>query len=546
MNNFVHNSMNTLKDTSIKKNSKNKVMLIIRDGYGKRDEREDNAVVLAKTPYTDMLMKKYPTCLLKTSGEDVGLPYGTMGGSEVGHLTIGSGRIIWQKLELINRTIKDKTFFENKAFIEAVMYAKKNNKAIHLMGLLQDKGVHAHQDHLFALIKLCALQGIEKDKVIIHIFSDGRDSPPKSVLEYISKLHQTIDSCGVGVIGSIIGRFYAMDRDTRWDRTKLAYELLTQGAGTHFNTIEEAVEFNYSLGKTDEFIEACKIGDFCGIYNGDVIINYNYRTDRVRQLTKALLENNFDSDDTFHRELILDLRPVIMTSYYDNVPAQIAFGTQIPKNTLGEIISKNKLKQLRISETEKYPHVTFFFNGQYDKEFEFENRVLIPSPRDVKTYDEKPEMSIYEIKDALLQEIENKHDLIVVNYVNGDMVGHTGKLSAAIKAVEAVDTCVKETIEKALEFGYDTLIFADHGNCEEMAGEHQTSHTLNDVDCILVSKKEEYQKDKIILKYGGLCDIAPTALYLLGIEQPKEMTGDVLIKKKKQLTHEVANIFKRR
>lgn len=537
---------NTVNVSNQKSSSKNKVMLIIRDGYGKRNEREDNAVEIADTPYTDMLMQKYPTCQLRTSGEDVGLPKGTMGGSEVGHLTIGSGRVVWQNLELINRCIKDLSFFENTAFLEAITYAKENGKAIHLMGLLQDKGVHAHQDHLFALIRLCAMHRIEKDKVIIHIFSDGRDSPPKSVLEYISKLHQTIDSCGVGVIGSIIGRFYAMDRDTRWDRIKLAYELLTQGAGTHFNTIEEAIEFNYSLGKTDEFIEACKIGDFCGIYNGDVIINYNYRTDRVRQLTKALLENNFDSDKTFHRKLILDLKPVLMASYYDNVPSKIAFETQIPKNTLGEVISKKKLTQLRISETEKYPHVTFFFNGQLNEPFKGEDRVLIPSPRDVKTYDEKPEMSIYEIKDALLQEMEKEYDLIIVNYVNGDMVGHTGKLGAAIKAVEAVDTCLKETIEKALEHGYDTLIFADHGNCEEMSGEHQTSHTLNDVDCILVSNKEEYQKDNVVLKYGGLCDIAPTTLYLLGIEQPEEMGGELLIRKKKKLTHEIANIFKRR
>ncbi|MCH8520151.1 MAG: 2,3-bisphosphoglycerate-independent phosphoglycerate mutase [Nanoarchaeota archaeon] len=540
---------NTTKFTTTsnqKSSSKQKVMLIIRDGYGRRDERDDNAVVLGKTPYTDMLMEKYPTCLLRTSGEDVGLPKDTMGGSEVGHLTIGSGRIVWQKLELINRTIKDSSFFENKAFVDEITYAKEHGKAIHLIGLLQDKGVHAHQEHLFALIRLCAIHEIEKDKVIVHIFSDGRDSPPKSVLQYINKLESVMNSCGVGVIGSIIGRFYAMDRDTRWDRTKLAYELLTQGAGTHFNTIQEAIDFNYSLGKNDEFIEACKIGDFCGIYNGDIVINYNYRTDRVRQLTKALLESDFDSNETFHRELVLNIRYVAMSKYYESMPAKIAFGTQIPKNTLGEVISKNKLTQLRISETEKYPHVTFFFNGQYDEEFKGESRVLIPSPRDVKTYDEKPEMSIYEIKDNLLKEMEKEYDLIVVNYVNGDMVGHTGKLSAAIKAVEAVDNCVKETVNKALELGYDTLIFADHGNCEEMAGEHQTSHTLNDVDCILVSSKEEFQKENIVLKYGGLCDIAPTALYLLGVEQPKEMEGEVLIRKKKQLTHEVANIFKRR
>ncbi|MFP4401906.1 MAG: 2,3-bisphosphoglycerate-independent phosphoglycerate mutase [Candidatus Nanoarchaeia archaeon] len=523
-----------------------KVILIIRDGYGKRDERQDNAVKIANTPYTDYLMDTYPTTQLRTSGNDVGLPEGYMGGSEVGHLTIGNGRVVWQNLELINRTIEDKSFFSNEAFVDAITYAKKNGKAIQLMGLLQNKGVHAHQDHLFALLRLCAEHNMEPDKIIIHIFSDGRDSPPQSVKDYISTLERVIDETGVGVIGSIIGRYYAMDRDTRWERIQKAYDLLTSGVGEHFNTVHEAVDSMYERNITDEFIPACSIGSFTRVYDGDVVMMYNYRTDRVRQLTKALVEKEFDSNNTFFRSVKLNLHFVAMTSYYDNIPAHIAFGTQIPKNGLGEVISKHKLQQLRISETEKYPHVTFFFNGQRNIEFKGENRVLIPSPRNVATYDEKPEMSIYEIKDALLHEMKKEYSLIVVNYVNGDMVGHTGDLNAAVQAVDAVEKCVEETVKEGLKEGYDLLIFADHGNCEEMAGEHQTSHTLNDVDCILVSNREELQKDKIKLQYGGLQDIAPTTLHLLDIEVPKEMSGNNLIMRKKELPQHIINIFKRK
>lgn len=506
--------------------SKNKVVLVIRDGYGKRDERKDNAVVVGKTPFTDSLMKKYPTTLLRTSGEDVGLPKGFMGGSEVGHLTIGSGRIVWQSLELINRSIKDRSFFEKDAFLDKIKYARKNGKAIHLMGLLQDKGVHAHQDHLFALLKLCKKQGMDKDKVIVHIFSDGRDSPPRSLSEYVKKLKEVIKKENVGVIGSLVGRYFAMDRDTRWDRTKKAYDLLVNGIGDKYGDIDLAIKASYNSKEDDEFITPKIIGNFTGMYPGDVIFFYNYRTDRVRQLCKALLEQNFKEFETRK----LDLKMTTLTHYYKDIPAENAFFNEFPKNILGEVISKSGLKQLRISETEKYPHVTFFFNGQIEKAFENEQRVLIPSPREVATYDEKPEMSIFEIKDSILEEMKKEYDLIVVNYVNGDMVGHTGKMNAAVKAVEAVDLALKETVEFGLKKGYDFLIFADHGNCEEMAGEHQTSHTLNDVDCILVSNKEKYKKSKIKLKYGGLKDVAPTALHMLGLKKPKEMTGNNLIK----------------
>ncbi|MFT4261428.1 MAG: 2,3-bisphosphoglycerate-independent phosphoglycerate mutase [Candidatus Woesearchaeota archaeon] len=508
--------------------SKNKVVLVIRDGYGRRDEREDNAVIVGDTPFTDYLMTEYPTCLLRTCGNDVGLPKGYMGGSEVGHLTIGAGRIVWESLELINRSISDGSFFNKKEFLDSISYAKQNDKAIHLMGLLQNKGVHSHQDHLFAMLKLCADKGIDKDKVIIHIFSDGRDSPAKSLKSYVDTLNSKIKDIGVGVIGSLIGRFYAMDRDTRWDRTKLAYDLLVKGTGNKFLDIYSAIDFAYDNNETDEFIKPKVIGNFSGIYVGDVVWFYNYRTDRVRQLCKALLDNNFNEFETEN----LSLKMVVLTNYYDNINADIVFKRDIPKNMLGEVISKSRLKQLRISETEKYPHVTFFFNGQRNDAFSDEERVLIPSPRDVKTYDEKPEMSIFEIKNRLLKEMDKDYDLIVVNYVNGDMVGHTGNMNAAVKAVEAVDIALKETVEVGLSKGYDFLIFADHGNCEEMSGEHQTSHTLNDVDCILVSNKKEFQKDKISLSYGGLRDISPTVLDILGLDKPSEMSGRSLIKKK--------------
>jgi 2,3-bisphosphoglycerate-independent phosphoglycerate mutase len=505
--------------------SKNKVVLVIRDGYGKRDERKDNAVIVGNTPFTNDLMEKYPTCLVRTCGNAVGLPEGYMGGSEVGHLTIGAGRVIWESLELINRSIQDGSYFRKEAFLDSINYAKDNNKAIHIMGLLQNKGVHSHQDHLFAMLKICSDNNMNKDKVIIHVFCDGRDSPQRSVKEYLKELNLKIEEYGVGVIGSVIGRYFAMDRDTRWDRTKLAYDLLVSGVGNKFENIELAIEDAYNNNENDEFIKPRVIKDFSGIYEGDVIWFYNYRTDRVRQLCRAFVEKDFKEFEVKN----LNLRLVVMTNYYDDIPAKVVFGRDIPKNMLGEIISENNLKQLRISETEKYPHITFFFNGQKNDAFEGEKRVLIPSPRDVNTYDEKPEMSIFEIKDSLIKEMDKDYDLIVVNFVNGDMVGHTGIMNAAVKAVEAVDLALKDTVNVGLSKGYDFLIFADHGNCEEMSGEHQTSHTLNDVDVILVSNKKEYQKDKIKLKYGGLRDIAPTALEMLGLKKPAEMDGTSLI-----------------
>ena len=502
-----------------------KVIIIIRDGYGHRDETTDNAVLVGKTPFTDQLMEKYPTTLLRTSGIDVGLPPGYMGGSEVGHLAIGTGRITDQALLRINKAIEDKSFFSNPAFLETIEHVKKNNSTLHLMGLLQNNGIHSHQNHLFALLELASAKGVKN--IVVHIFSDGRDTPAKSAAEYIEPLEAILKKTG-GVIGTLIGRFYAMDRDTRVERTTTAYNLLVEAQGKAHKTIHEALADAYASNETDEFITPRVIGNYKGIADKDAIITYNYRSDRMRQITHMFLDENHDQ-----RSKKLQVCYCTMQQYYDEYNGLVAFRPHEIKNTLADVIADNNYSQLHISETEKYPHVTFFFNGLIEEPKKREDRILIPSPRDVKTYDEKPEMSIFEIKDALIAQIQTqKHELIVVNYVNGDMVGHTGKMDAAVKAVEAIDVCIKETVEAALQNEYTLLIFADHGNCEEMAGIHQTSHTLNDVDCILVSQKPELQKERIDLSYGGLCDIAPTALEILNIKKPIDMTGKSLIKKK--------------
>lgn len=503
---------------------KDKVMLIIRDGYGKRRENDHNAVNIASTPYNDKIIKNYPHTTLKTDGEAVGLPKGFMGGSEAGHLTIGSGRIILQNLKKIDKEIRERRFFNNQAFHNVIKHVKRNNGKVHLAGLLQNKGVHAHQKHLFALMRVCKEAGLKKDDVIIHIFTDGRDSPRKSAEGYIKELKKTINNLGIGVIKTVIGRYYSMDRDTRWDRTKLAYDLLIHSKGKKATSVTKCLEDAYDDVISDEFIKPYVIGNYAGLNDEDGIIFYNYRTDRMRQLCKALFEQDFDKFPTRNHHFAR----TIMTSYYDNINSDVAYHWDIPKNTLGDVIANNNLKQLRISETEKYPHVTFFFNGQANEAKKDEKRILIPSPRDVATYDEKPEMSIYKIKEELLKEIKKEEqNLIVVNYVNGDMVGHTGEMDAAVKACEAVDDCLKETVELGLKHGYTSFVFADHGNCEEMSGPHQTSHTLNLVDFILVSPNKKLQD--VTLKEGGLKDIATTALTIMNVKIPKEMTGQNLI-----------------
>jgi 2,3-bisphosphoglycerate-independent phosphoglycerate mutase len=496
---------------------KNKVILVIRDGWGYNKSHKNNAIY-QNAPYTEQLMKKYPNTLLKASGEAVGLPKGYQGNSEVGHLTIGSGRILFQPLPRINQAIKDKTFFKNKAFLKAINNCKKHNTTLHLMGLLQSQGVHSHEDHLHALLDLCKKENLKN--VNIHIFTDGRDAPTTEAIKHLKKLQRKIKKLRLGKITTIQGRFYAMDRDKRWDRTKTAYNAIVKGEAKEFTNIITEIKQCYKNNETDEFIKPRKISNYQGIQNKDSIIFFNFRTDRTRQLTKAIVEKKFEGWD----RKPLKVCYTAMTKFYEPMNAEIAFEDQKNNNLLGEIISKNNLNQLRISETEKYAHVTFFFNGQIEKPNKNEDRILVHSPK-VKTYDLKPEMSAEEITDKLIEKIKKeKYDFAVINLVNGDLVGHTGKIKACKKAVETVDKQTKKIVEAGLAHNYTMLIFADHGNIEDQRKAWSTSHTINKVPLIVISQ------NKLKLKKGGLADIAPTVLKLLKIHLPKEMTGKSLIK----------------
>ncbi|HRU50312.1 MAG TPA: 2,3-bisphosphoglycerate-independent phosphoglycerate mutase [Candidatus Absconditabacterales bacterium] len=497
-----------------------KVMLIIRDGRGYRKETENNAIAQVDTPFTDNLMKNYPNILLNTSGEDVGLPAGYQGNSEVGHMTIGSGRIIFQSLERINHSIKDGSFFEIDALKGAIENCKKHSSTLHLMGILQGEGVHAHIDHLFALLDLCDKENFHN--VNIHVFTDGRDAPVTKSLEYLGSLEKKLKTLGFGKICTIMGRFYAMDRDKRWDRTQIAYDAICNAKTDKvFDNMIEGVKESHNNGETDEFIKPIVLKGYEGIKEHDSIIFWNFRTDRTRQLTKAIVEPVFEG---WNRSP-LNVYYVGMTQFYDSMNALVAFPELEIKNGLGEVVSNAGLRQLRISETEKYAHVTFFFNGQVEAPFRNEDRILIPSPK-VQTYDLKPEMSAYEITDAICEKIENdNYNLIITNLVNGDMIGHTGVIDAIHKAVKTVDDCVGKLVEYGLKNGYEILVFADHGNVEDQSEERKTSHTTNPVPFILVSDKK-YKLESS----GGLVDIAPTVLELLGIEKPNEMTGKSLIK----------------
>jgi 2,3-bisphosphoglycerate-independent phosphoglycerate mutase len=501
-----------------------KVILIIRDGWGFRKESKNNAVHQAKTPFTNELMKNYPNTLLNTSGPAVGLPKGYQGNSEVGHMTIGSGRIIFQSLERINASIKNKSFFQNEAFLGAIKNSKKNNSTLHLIGLFQAEGVHSHLNHLFALLDLCKKQGLKSVK--IHAITDGRDSPVTSSLKHIKKVENKLKQLGFGEIVTISGRFYSMDRDKRWERTRKAYDCIVMGKSSkeYIDPIE-AVKESHKNNVTDEFIEPTKKINYVGIKEDDSIIFFNFRTDRTRQLTKAIVEKKFEG----WARKSLKVFFTAMTQFYTPMNARVAFEEEELNNLLGKVISDNNLKQLRISETEKYAHVTFFFNGQNEKPNKNEDRVLIPSPK-VATYDLKPEMSAFLITEKLIQEIKKrKYDFIVVNLVNCDMVGHTRVLKSIIKAVETVDECTGKITKVGLANGYTTLIFADHGNVEDQSKKWGTSHTLNPVPFILVSPEEKYKKVKLH-KNSGLRDIAPTVLDILQIKKPIGMTGKSIIK----------------
>ena len=502
-----------------------KTILIIRDGWGYRKDKTNNAISETPTPNTDRLMSTYPNTLLDASGNAVGLPKGYQGNSEVGHMTLGSGRIIFQSLSRISKSIESKEFFKIQEFNDAIENAKKHNSSIHLIGLLQKEGVHAHIDHLLALLDLCK----EKDfkNIKIHIITDGRDSPTTDSLRNLETLDQKLEKLGFGEIVSISGRFYTMDRDERWDRTKKAYDCIVN-AKTELETFsnpKEQIITCHKENETDEFIIPRIKENYEGIKENDSVIFFNFRTDRTRQLTKAIIEKDFSG---WERKP-LNVFFVAMTEFYTPMNGHVAFKKENPDNLLGEVIANNNMSQLRISETEKYAHVTFFFNGQKEKPCKNEERILIHSPK-VETYDLKPEMSVYEISDRLIKEIKKeKYEFILINLVNGDMVGHTGIIEAIEKAISAVDDNIGKIVETALEHDYSLLVCADHGNAEDQTTEWRTSHTTNKIPLILISNDENL-KSVSLKENKGLQDIAPTVLSLLDIKIPTEMTGENIIK----------------
>ena len=510
--------------------SKKPVMLMILDGFGIAEKSEGNAVALAKKPNFDRLVKEYPNTQLQASGMAVGLPEGQMGNSEVGHLNIGAGRIVYQELTRITKAIEDGDFFENEALMKAMKNAKENNASLHLMGLLSDGGVHSHIDHLKGLLEFAKKEGLQK--VYVHAFMDGRDVPPSSGKEFIIKAEEMMKEVGVGQIATVSGRYYAMDRDNRWERVQLAYNAIVLGEGEKASSAVEAIENSYHDEKTDEFVLPCVIEEdghpTATIKNGDSVVFFNFRPDRARELTRAINDKEFAG---FKRET-LNLTFVTMTQYDKTLEGvNIAFKPQTLVNTLGEYVSSKGLEQLRIAETEKYAHVTFFFNGGVEKENPGEERKVIPSPK-VATYDLKPEMSAYEVTDELLNRLDqDKYDMIILNFANPDMVGHTGVVQAAVKAIEAVDECLGKIVDKVLEKDGTVFITADHGNAETeidfSTGNPFTAHTTNPVPFVWVSNNINGRT----LKSGKLADIAPTMLNVMNLEVPEEMTGECLISK---------------
>jgi 2,3-bisphosphoglycerate-independent phosphoglycerate mutase len=505
-----------------------KVLLMILDGWGIGDATKSDVIASTATPYWDSLMANYPHSKLEACGEFVGLPDGQMGNSEVGHLNIGGGRVVYQDLVKINIACRDNTILENPEIKSAFSYAKENGKQIHFMGLVSNGGVHSSLDHLFKLIEISKVYGL--DKTFVHCFMDGRDTDPKSGKGFIEQLEAQLAK-NIGKIGSIIGRFYAMDRDKRWERVKEAYDLIVKGIGKPATDMVKAMEESYAEDVTDEFIKPIVHVDADGkpvgtIQEGDVVIFFNYRNDRAKELTIALTQTDMPENGM---NTIKDLQFYCMTPYDSSFTGvHILFNKENVTNTLGEVIEKAGLKQLHIAETEKYAHVTFFFNGGREEPFANEDRILVPSPK-VATYDLKPEMSAFEVKDKLVEAIgTKKYDWIVVNYANGDMVGHTGIYSAIEKAVVAIDQCVNETVEACKANGYDVIIIADHGNADYAVnpdGTPNTAHSLNVVPFVYVGDQNAKVKD------GKLADVAPSILSLMGISQPSEMTGENLIER---------------
>ena len=503
-----------------------KVILMILDGWGIATKPEVSAIDQANTPFMDSLYGKYSHSKLNASGLFVGLPDGQMGNSEVGHMNIGAGRTVYQDLVKINKAIEENVLENNKVFLDAIRYAKENNKKFHFIGLVSDGGVHSHINHLKGLVSIADKHGLED--VFIHVLTDGRDTDPKSGIGFIKELQEHLDRT-TGEIATVIGRYYAMDRDRRWERIKLAYDALVKGTGLHTKDIFLSVNDSYNAGVTDEFIKPIvhvndKEQPLAVIEPGDVVFGFNFRTDRLREITIALTQQDFPEQDM----KTMDLYYITMTNYDDlfkNV--KIIFEKENLENTLGELLSKLGKKQIRIAETEKYPHVTFFFSGGREKPFEGESRILCPSPK-VATYDLKPEMSAYDIRDKIIPELDKgEADFICLNFANPDMVGHTGVFQAAVKACETVDSCAQSVVEAALRNDYATIIIADHGNSDFMInddGTPNTAHTTNPVPCILVDNEL-----RPVMKDGKLGDLAPTILTLMGIKIPDEMTGEVLI-----------------
>jgi 2,3-bisphosphoglycerate-independent phosphoglycerate mutase len=527
------------------------MVLIIRDGWGHNpdpDLNESNAIYLANTANNDRLMAEYPNTVIASAGEAVGLPAGVMGNSEVGHQNIGAGRIVDQEIMRITKTVRDGSFFENEILLGAFEHARKTGGSVHLMGLFSDGRVHSDMDHAFAVAELCKKVGFDGRRFFVHAITDGRDTPPNSSKGFIEQLEKKLTEIGVGQVASVVGRFYAMDRDNRWDRVSEAYRMLTKGAKLVATSAKQAVQDYYDNPSGprqvgDEFIlptsvsAGGKVEPEQLIKSGDAVIFFNYRGDRPREISKAFILPDDEWKEVpkggFDRGRRLNnLYYVSMTEYEKGLPIKVAFPKPPPmKNIFGRYIGELGLKSFRCAETEKYPHVTFFFNDYREEPFEGEDRTMIPSPREVKTYDEKPEMSAYPVTEEVLKQIETgKYDVIIINYANCDMVGHTGSMPAAIKAAETVDECMGKIVEAVQAQGGSLIITADHGNCEQMidpeSGGPHTAHSTNDVDLMVVDDRVKGAK----LRSGGtLADLIPTLLELMGIEQPEEMTGRSLL-----------------
>ena len=504
--------------------SKKPIALIIMDGFGYNHKDYGNAIRAAKTPNIDRLLAHYPHTLIGASGMDVGLPEGQMGNSEVGHTNIGAGRIVYQELTRITKSIKDGEFFSNEAFTAAVENCKKNDSALHLFGLLSNGGVHSHNSHLYGLLELAKKAGLTK--VYVHCFMDGRDVPPTSGVDFVAELEEKLKEIGVGKIATVMGRYYAMDRDNRWERVGKAYDAMVYGEGNKADNAVDAIKASYADDVTDEFVVPTVIDENGKISANDSVIFFNFRPDRAREITRTFVDPDFKGFE--RKNGFFPVNFVCMTQYDATMPnVEVAFKPEVLKNTLGEYVSDKGMTQLRIAETEKYAHVTFFFNGGVEKQYPGEDRILVKSPA-VATYDLQPEMSAYEVTDKLVPAIKSgKYDMIILNYANCDMVGHTGVFEAAVKAVEAVDTCVGKVVDAIKEMGGVALITADHGNADKMVAEDGspfTAHTTNPVPFCVVNYDCELREG------GRLADIAPTMLQIMGLEQPEEMDGTSLIK----------------